>query len=58
MGTARAMREAIVATDIDRAWLHGGMGWIQAYPVSAEMAEMPCFVDEAILLFLGEGIEH
>jgi len=50
MQTTGPMRKTKVAADVDPAWLNRRMIGIQACPVATPVAEMPFFVNEAILL--------
>jgi hypothetical protein len=50
------MREAVVSADVDISRLDSCVSRIQARPVSAEMRQVPLFVNEAVLLLFGHFI--
>lgn len=50
METTRPMREAVIPAAVDCARLHRGMCRIETCPVSAEVAQMPLVIDEALFL--------
>jgi len=50
------MREAVVSADVDISRLDSCVSRIQARPVSAEMRQVPLFVNEAVFLLFGHFI--